>query len=707
MARWYQTAQANFVDDKMFQLPWQLMAQTIQAKDKAVDETIASSVSLLDKLQAQGLSADQPRLKEIMSGYEGKVNDIVGNIRKNPMEYYKYNDAIRNLGRDISKDWTIGEVAAIEGNKKAYVDALKLNEDLSKKDPEKYTQDYINALNANSLNSYSTGGGAKYNPQTGQYNNFKPGDALGLGSLNTWVDERLKDAIPDMQSITKEASTGKWIVKTSRETKSMSEEDLKKILESSLQGDTNLQNALRQRQQLGLPQFGNVVGEEGFNTTNESILGQAFQAGLEKFGFVNRTNSSTIQADPYALKDYDENLRKQREKEETDYLTWNVEGYVTGTQGTTATDFIERRNGIMNTIKNTKEEAIQLAMNEFGYKSQQEFKAKNPTAYNQILNQGKLVGTSSSPQLKRLQRQYDQSKLELAGQESFKKQFAKDTGMTYDAAMRTAQGKSMWDKYITSGGAPGTNSGPMIKVDQKMSWEPYGVNQKQIDSTNKQWVESGQYKTADLGLPKGTIVGGKDIGGKGYSINDLVRLGVVINEPVKVPVIGVKTAEFKDSEGKTIVPAQYEVQYKLADGTGTIGIDAAKGLKPITGLNDEGNIDLGFVVNVRGQEVLGRVDEATTSSIKDFKRSNDKLLRTDLMLKRWGNLENVEIPEGKGVIYHGKDSYDKVTGKKLHSKNTVSVPVGNKADGTVLYETYNANDPGVENVLSELLYGED
>lgn len=82
MGQFYESTAGRFVDDKMFQAPHQLMQAIIQNKDKAVDTEIASAVSLYDKLTADVLQQDNPRAKEVISGYESKINDVVSNIQK-------------------------------------------------------------------------------------------------------------------------------------------------------------------------------------------------------------------------------------------------------------------------------------------------------------------------------------------------------------------------------------------------------------------------------------------------------------------------------------------------------------------------------------------------------------------------------------------------------------------------------------------------
>ena len=84
MGRFYQTSDAKFVDDKMFEAPHQLMAQVLQNKDKEIDTEITSATAYLDKLKADVLTQDSPELQQEIKNYEAKITGIVDNIKSNP-----------------------------------------------------------------------------------------------------------------------------------------------------------------------------------------------------------------------------------------------------------------------------------------------------------------------------------------------------------------------------------------------------------------------------------------------------------------------------------------------------------------------------------------------------------------------------------------------------------------------------------------------
>ena len=48
MGQFYKGTEATFIDDAMFKLPYELMAQAIDKKDKAVDDTISQYQDYID-----------------------------------------------------------------------------------------------------------------------------------------------------------------------------------------------------------------------------------------------------------------------------------------------------------------------------------------------------------------------------------------------------------------------------------------------------------------------------------------------------------------------------------------------------------------------------------------------------------------------------------------------------------------------------------
>lgn len=128
MGQFYRGTPAEFLDDKMYKAPYELMASVIDKKDKAIDDTIGQYQAYLDKLKADVLEQDSPELKATIQQYQTRIDNAVQGIVSDPMNYQKFTPDLNTLGRDITNTWsTSGKVGTMEANKKkvlAEYDAL-------------------------------------------------------------------------------------------------------------------------------------------------------------------------------------------------------------------------------------------------------------------------------------------------------------------------------------------------------------------------------------------------------------------------------------------------------------------------------------------------------------------------------------------------------------------------------------------------------
>lgn len=317
MGQSYKGAEASFIDDAMFKLPYELMAQVIEKKDKAVQTEIDSAMILKDKLKAQALKVDQPALKQKILDYTQRIDDITAGIKGNVMDYSKFSDQTNQLSRDITQDWTMGDIYNMESNRTAYLENIKAIDEAAKKDPEKFRAGQADALKAAALAKYQ---GYK-NSETGEYNSYKDATLYGTDPLTEHVDKAMKGAVGEFEEIETDRESGMWRVKTHNKWqgwKPMTE--LKPIWNSYLQNNPNIDLALGQVEELGL---GNRKQEET----------QAFDYLFNKYG-KRQVMSSTSQTMSEEGK-----LKKAKELEEPDTIEVKDKTYVTTNTSTAASTY--------------------------------------------------------------------------------------------------------------------------------------------------------------------------------------------------------------------------------------------------------------------------------------------------------------------------------------------------------------------------------
>ena len=252
MGRFYKTEKAEFIKDKMYQPPIELMTQVLTNVGKQIDAQEAVTVGLYDKLKAEGLSADQPRLQEIISGYTSQVDELASSIAEDPLSFGKKKSELKQLARKISTDWGAqGEVGAIQNNKLASDNWLK--EELEKvKKTKGYVleQDVTNAkMMANRMFQAKGGTGFK---GPGQYNQWAQEGLNAFVNVEDISEDRAKNYVADAVASSGAYSDGQTIWATNSKTEKVDRKTIVNGVQSAMINDMELNNYYDQQIRLGL-----------------------------------------------------------------------------------------------------------------------------------------------------------------------------------------------------------------------------------------------------------------------------------------------------------------------------------------------------------------------------------------------------------------------------------------------------------------------
>lgn len=139
MARYYQTANPEFVENFVYTPPYELMLQVANRKQAQYDQAI-STAKLLGDVQIEHLNGeyDTANVLEKQRYYNDRANSIVEAIRKDPMNVNGYLGEIDKLQKELKTDFTTGEISKITGSKAAASKWEEDNKELLKTDPGRY-----------------------------------------------------------------------------------------------------------------------------------------------------------------------------------------------------------------------------------------------------------------------------------------------------------------------------------------------------------------------------------------------------------------------------------------------------------------------------------------------------------------------------------------------------------------------------------------
>lgn len=294
MARFFRTAQGRFVDNNTYQPPFQLMAQVIQNADSQVAQNETALLSLYDKLNANVLAVDEPRVKEIINNYTSQIDDLSSKIQKNPLEFRRDIGTIRNLGRQIAQDWQHGEVAAMEGNRRLRESWVKDHLEKVKAKEGRVTQDDVNYANQVFDRQFNSKGGTQYD--NGRYNTYTTETLNPYVNLEDISEERAKGYISDVVSKNGAYSDGKYMYTSESKKEFVPYKTIKEGVMSAMLNDRELMSYYGQLTRLGRYDQQEVARR----------MEAAADRVAQKYSFTKEESGrKSVSGDPFAL----ENLR--------------------------------------------------------------------------------------------------------------------------------------------------------------------------------------------------------------------------------------------------------------------------------------------------------------------------------------------------------------------------------------------------------------
>jgi hypothetical protein len=141
MSRFYQTARPVFVDNKIYQPPWELAQNVILANEQRVDAAFAEAQLAngdLGTIRHIDMESENQSVQAIQQKYGQRINEITEAMNGDVLNYQKYSQDLANLRRDFTNDRNSGDIFNIESRYAAYQQDILENEELKKTDPAAY-----------------------------------------------------------------------------------------------------------------------------------------------------------------------------------------------------------------------------------------------------------------------------------------------------------------------------------------------------------------------------------------------------------------------------------------------------------------------------------------------------------------------------------------------------------------------------------------
>ena len=298
MGRFFQTAPTQFVENYIYQPPWELMQQAAAQKQKIYDAAIAST-KLFDNIPIEHLQGEDDvyNVQEKQRYYAENAANIAKAIQNDPSKAQQYLNNIDSLQKELQKDMTSGDLSKIIGSAQAYKKWQEDNKKLKEDDASRYT-----AAERAYLGEYLNAGG---NSLSQGFRGEQVTKGIDYEAIRKSLGELKANKI---KSTRQTPGGGLYMVETENGLEEMSEERMNGWMLSQILSPENLAS-LSQSEKFGLGTYRNSEGKIDYD--NGSLF--APLRGFARAGhYSQQENSFKMSADSAAIAQMNEAGQNKR-----------------------------------------------------------------------------------------------------------------------------------------------------------------------------------------------------------------------------------------------------------------------------------------------------------------------------------------------------------------------------------------------------------
>ena len=305
MGRFFQTASTQFIDNYIYQPPWELMQQAASQKQKIYDAAIAST-KLFDNIPIEHLQGEDDvyNVQEKQRYYAENAANIAKAIQNDPSKAQQYLNNIDSLQKELQKDFTTGDISKIQGSAQAYKKWQEDNKKLKEDDASRYT-----AAERAYLGEYLNAGG---NSLSQGFRGEQVTKGIDYEAIRKSLGELKANKI---KSTRQTPGGGLYMVETENGLEEMSEERMNGWMLSQILSPENLAS-LSQSEKFGLGTYRNNEGKIDYD--NGSLF--APLRGFARAGhYSQQENSFKVSANTAAIAQMNEAGQNNRFWAEMNY----------------------------------------------------------------------------------------------------------------------------------------------------------------------------------------------------------------------------------------------------------------------------------------------------------------------------------------------------------------------------------------------------
>lgn len=319
MGRFYKTAKPQFVEDIIYQPPWEMMAKSAQMKQMQYDNALAKTSAINDTLNIQHIDEDTEN--ELVSRekqlWEDQIEEVTNEI-KTTGDYRKLMPRIREIQKGIAQSRQDGNIAQFE-------QSALTKEKLVKELQDETTKKGGDILGAQArLKTFMDDWRGNENrslDKTLQYEALiaRP-EALNYDEMVSTI----KDLDPEMLEYVKKTPSGGYFISKEGKEKGLTAERIMGMVSGKLMQDPNLTGYYEQRDRFGLSKgvYNRETGGLNIIESQEDILDENGNVTDTKQKLYDNELTSFMQSMlPMAYKETTEKLEYSNDSRQNLFLS--------------------------------------------------------------------------------------------------------------------------------------------------------------------------------------------------------------------------------------------------------------------------------------------------------------------------------------------------------------------------------------------------
>lgn len=285
MARFFKTTRPEFVDNFLYQPPWELAISALEKKDADIQNQI-NTMDVLRNLPIDYHEVDRDTAMQIKNDYANQIDALAQDMQKNLLSPSN-RMSLKNLERNIRRNFESGDISKIIANSQSFKNWDAQLQKLNPQERQTYKREMLNNYKANNPNGALSG---LFTPDE-MYNSRNL-----LSEFAEYASKNIKD---DSISQAFDKVNGQWIIKDKVAQSGVSMDKIQNAFKGWINSQADLPAYFQNREKYFGERYFTPQGTLGFDqqgTTLNNLLN-----ATKSLAYNKSATERSQEVNPYAM----------------------------------------------------------------------------------------------------------------------------------------------------------------------------------------------------------------------------------------------------------------------------------------------------------------------------------------------------------------------------------------------------------------------